>query len=158
MKKNKDTVGGIITCIIKNIPIGLGDPLYKKFSSSLSDAMFSINTVKGFEYGSGFKGTKMLGSEHNDIFLKNNKTKTNYSGGIQGGITNGMDIYFNVAFKPISTILKSQNTINIKNNKVKILIKGRHDVCVLSRAIPIVESMTYLVIINKLIANKIIKF
>lgn len=158
IKKNKDTVGGIITCIIKNIPIGLGDPLYKKFSSSLSDAMFSINTVKGFEYGSGFKGTKMLGSEHNDIFLKNNKTKTNYSGGIQGGITNGMDIYFNVAFKPISTILKSQNTINIKNNKVKILIKGRHDVCVLSRAIPIVESMTYLVIINKLIANKIIKF
>ncbi|WXB47298.1 MAG: chorismate synthase [Candidatus Shikimatogenerans sp. Tmey] len=156
IKNQKDTIGGIITCIIKNLPIGLGDPLYKKFSSSLADAMFSINTVKGFEYGSGFKGTEIKGSKHNDIFLKNYKTKTNNSGGIQGGITNGMDVYFNVAFKPISTILKSQNTRNIKNNKVKISIKGRHDVCILTRAIPIVESMTYLVIINKLIANKII--
>ncbi|XBT18733.1 MAG: chorismate synthase [Candidatus Shikimatogenerans sp. Tcar] len=157
IKKKKDTIGGIITCIIKNLPIGLGDPLYKKFSSNLADAMFSINTVKGFEYGSGFKGTKILGSKHNDIFLKNYKTKTNNSGGIQGGITNGMDVYFNIALKPISTILKSQYTRDINNNKIKILIKGRHDVCILPRVIPVVESMTYLVIINKLIANKIIK-
>ncbi|XBT18417.1 MAG: chorismate synthase [Candidatus Shikimatogenerans sp. Tduv] len=156
IKKKKDTIGGIITCVIKKLPIGLGDPLYKKFSSELANAMFSINTVKGFEYGSGFKGTKMLGSLHNDIFIKNYKTKTNNSGGIQGGITNGMDIYFNVAFKPISTILKSQNTIDINNNKTKIIIKGRHDVCILTRVIPIVESMTYLVIINRLMANNII--
>ncbi|XBT18229.1 MAG: chorismate synthase [Candidatus Shikimatogenerans sp. Tser] len=155
IKNNKDTIGGIITCIIKKLPIGLGDPLYKKFSSELSNAMFTINAVKGFEYGNGFKSTKLLGSQNNDIFLKNYKTKTNNSGGIQGGITNGMDIYFNVAFKPISSILKPQNTRNIYNKKTKILIKGRHDVCILPRVIPIVESMTYLVIINKIISNKI---
>ncbi|XBT18855.1 MAG: chorismate synthase [Candidatus Shikimatogenerans sp. AspAUS03] len=155
IKNTGNTIGGIITCVIKNLPVGLGDPIYKKLSSSLSEAMFSINAVKGFEYGSGFKSTLMTGFQHNDIFLKNYITKTNYSGGIQGGISNGMEVYFNIGFKPVSSIFKNQITRNLKNKYKEILIKGRHDTCVLSRAVSIVEAMSYLVIINKYIINRI---
>ncbi|MDH3004842.1 MAG: chorismate synthase [Candidatus Shikimatogenerans sp. JK-2022] len=154
-QKKGDTLGGIIKCIIKNVPLGLGEPIFDKLHAELGKAMLSINAVKAFEYGSGFKGTKMLGSEHNDIFLENNKTKTNYSGGIQGGISNGMDIYFNVGFKPISTIKKKQYSINKKNKKIKFKIKGRHDPCVLPRAVPIVEAMTALVLVDFFLINKI---
>ncbi|XCC45343.1 MAG: chorismate synthase [Candidatus Shikimatogenerans sp. Ttur] len=157
IKRNGDSIGGQIICVIKNLPAGIGDPIYKKLNMNLAEAMFSINAVKAFEYGSGFKGTKMLGSSHNDIFIKNFKTKTNYSGGIQGGISNGMDIYFKVGFKPTSTILKKQYTLNIYNKKTNILIKGRHDPCVLPRAVSIVEAMTYLVLINKLMYNNILR-
>lgn len=156
-KKEGDTIGGTIICIIKNVPVGLGEPIFNKLHAELGKAMLSINAVKGFEYGSGFKGCKMKGSEHNDEFIKNYKTKTNYSGGIQGGISNGMDIYFKVAFKPVSTIKKSQYTINKNNEKVKIKIKGRHDPCVLPRAVPIVESMAALVILDHFLINKIYK-
>ncbi|WGH24949.1 MAG: chorismate synthase [Candidatus Shikimatogenerans bostrichidophilus] len=156
-KKKGDTLGGTINCIIKNVPIGLGEPIFNKLHSDLGKAMLTINAAKGFEYGSGFKGTTMLGSSHNDSFLPNNKTKTNYSGGIQGGISNGMDIYFKVAFKPISTIKISQDTIDNKNKKVKIKIKGRHDPCVLPRAVPIVEAMTALVLLDHYLINKIYK-
>ncbi|WGH27582.1 MAG: chorismate synthase [Candidatus Shikimatogenerans bostrichidophilus] len=157
IKKKGDSIGGIITCIIKNIPIGLGEPIFDKLHSELGKAMLSINAVKGFEYGSGFKGTKIKGSKHNDIFIKNGITKTNNSGGIQGGISNGMDIYFNVAFKPVSTITKSQYSIDKNNKKVKIKIKGRHDPCVLPRAVPIVESMTALVILDYFLLNNLYK-
>ncbi|WGH27070.1 MAG: chorismate synthase [Candidatus Shikimatogenerans bostrichidophilus] len=156
--KNKgDTIGGIITCIIKNVPIGLGEPVFNKLHSELGKAMLSINAVKGFEYGSGFNSVKFKGSKHNDIFIKNNKTKTNYSGGIQGGISNGMDIYFNVAFKPVSTIKKKQYSINNNNKKIFFKIKGRHDPCVLPRAVPIVESMAALVILDYYLLNNIYK-
>ncbi|MDH3004251.1 MAG: chorismate synthase [Candidatus Shikimatogenerans sp. JK-2022] len=152
-----DTIGGTIICVIKNIPAGLGEPIFNKLHSELGKAMLTINAVKGFEYGSGFYGTTIPGSLHNDQFIKNFKTKTNYSGGIQGGISNGMDIYFKVAFKPISTIKISQNTINKDNKEVKIKIKGRHDPCVLPRAVPIVEAMTALVLIDNYLINKIYK-
>ncbi|MDH3004493.1 MAG: chorismate synthase [Candidatus Shikimatogenerans sp. JK-2022] len=156
--KNKgDTLGGTIICVIKNVPIGLGEPVFDKLHSELGKAMLTINAAKGFEYGSGFKGTTMLGSKHNDQFIKNFKTKTNFSGGIQGGISNGMDIYFKVAFKPISTIKLIQNTINKNNENIKIKIKGRHDPCVLPRAIPIVESMAALVLLDNYLINKIYK-
>ncbi|MDH3003808.1 MAG: chorismate synthase [Candidatus Shikimatogenerans sp. JK-2022] len=155
IKKEGDSIGGIITCIIKNTPIGLGQPIFNKLNSELGKAMLSINAVKGFEYGSGFNCVNMKGSEHNDIFLSNNKTKTNFSGGIQGGISNGMDIYFNIAFKPVSTIKKKQFTINKKNKKIYFQVKGRHDPCVLPRAVPIVESMASLVILDYFLINKI---
>ena len=145
-RKAGDTVGGIVSCVIRNVPIGLGEPVFNKLHSELGRAMLSINAVKGFEFGSGFKGSKMKGSEHNDIFTKDGKTKTNLSGGIQGGISNGMDIYFNVAFKPVSTIMKDQDTINSKGKSVKIKGKGRHDPCVVPRAVPIVEAMSAIVI------------
>ncbi|WGH25677.1 MAG: chorismate synthase [Candidatus Shikimatogenerans bostrichidophilus] len=157
IQKKGDTIGGVITCVIKNTPIGLGEPIFNKLHAELGKAMLSINAVKGFEYGSGFKCTKMKGSEHNDVYIKDNKTKTNYSGGIQGGISNGMDIYFNVAFKPVSTIKKTQYSLNKKNEKVKFKIKGRHDPCVLPRAVPIVEAMTALVILDYFLLNKIYK-
>ena len=119
--------------------------------------MLSINAVKGFEFGSGFSGSKMKGSKHNDLFNSDGSTKTNYSGGIQGGISNGMDIYFNVAFKPVSTIMKSQETINIKGDKVDIIGKGRHDPCVVPRAVPIVEAMAALVIADFVLINRTVK-
>ncbi|QIK16572.1 chorismate synthase [Blattabacterium sp. DPU] len=157
--KNKgDTIGGIITCVIKNIPIGIGEPVFDKLHSELGKAMLSINAVKGFEYGSGFHGTKLTGSQHNDLFLKNGKTKTNLSGGIQGGISNGMDIYFRIAFKPVATIMKKQKTIDKYGNIVFIEGKGRHDPCVLPRAIPIVESMTALVLVDYCMYNNLSKF
>ena len=153
-RKNGDTLGGIIKCIIKNVPIGLGEPVFNKLHSELGKAMLTINAVKGFEYGSGFRGTKMKGSEHNDIILKDLTTKTNFSGGIQGGISNGMDIYFNVAFKPVATIMKNQNTVDSNGNKSIIEGKGRHDPCVVPRAIPIVEAMAAIVILDYYLINK----
>jgi chorismate synthase len=146
IRKEGNTIGGIVTCIIKNVPIGLGEPVFNKLHAELGKAMLSINAVKGFEYGSGFMGTQKKGSEHNDIFNSDGSTKTNYSGGIQGGISNGMDIYFNVAFKPVATIMQNQETINSKGEKVKMHGKGRHDPCVVPRAVPIVEAMAALVL------------
>jgi len=146
IRKEGDTVGGIITCIIKNVKIGLGEPVFNKLHAELGKAMLSINAVKGFEYGSGFSGTKIKGSEHNDLFNEDGTTKTNHSGGIQGGISNGMDIYFNVAFKPVATIMQNQETINSKGEKVEMQGRGRHDPCVVPRAVPIVEAMAALVL------------
>ena len=138
IRKEGDTVGGIITCVINNVPVGLGEPVFDKLNAELGKAMLSINAVKGFEYGSGFEGTQMKGSEHNDLFNTDGTTQTNRSGGIQGGISNGMDIYFNVAFKPVATIMQHQETINSKGKKVDMQGKGRHDPCVVPRAVPIV--------------------
>ena len=146
IRKEGNTIGGIVTCIIKNVPVGLGEPVFNKLHAELGKAMLSINAVKGFEYGSGFLGTQKKGSEHNDLFNSDGSTKTNYSGGIQGGISNGMDIYFNVAFKPVATIMQNQETINSKGEKVEMHGKGRHDPCVVPRAVPIVESMAALVL------------
>ena len=146
VRKEGDTVGGVVTCIIKNVPVGLGEPSFDKLHAELGKGMLSINAVKGFEYGSGFSGTKMKGSEHNDLFNPDGTTQTNHSGGIQGGISNGMDIYFNVAFKPVATIMQNQETINSQREKVAMQGKGRHDPCVVPRAVPIVESMAALVL------------
>ena len=153
-RKNGDTLGGIVKCIIKNVPIGLGEPVFNKLHSELGRAMLSINAVKGFEYGSGFNGTKMKGSEHNDIIKTDETTLSNYSGGIQGGISNGMDIYFNVAFKPVATVMKDQQTIDSKGKESVIKGKGRHDPCVVPRAIPIVEAMAAMVILDYYLINK----
>ena len=150
-RKNRDTVGGIISCVITGCPVGIGEPIFGKLHAELGKAMLSINAVKGFEYGSGFKGSEMYGSEHNDQFeIKGDKikTKSNYSGGIQGGISNGEDIYFNVAFKPVSTIMKDQSSVDSENNKVTVKGKGRHDPCVVPRAVPIVESMAANVLVD----------
>ena len=157
IKKNGDTIGGIITCVIKNMPVGLGEPVFNKLHSELGRAMLTINAVKGFEFGSGFKGTLLKGSEHNDLFNKDNTTATNNSGGIQGGISNGMDIYFNVAFKPVATIMQKQTTINTNNKEITMMGKGRHDPCVLPRAIPIVESMAALVIADYMLFSRLNK-
>ncbi|WP_179344934.1 chorismate synthase [Winogradskyella ursingii] len=146
VKKQGDTVGGVITCVIQNVPAGLGEPVFDKLHAELGKAMLSINAVKGFEYGSGFDGAKMLGSVHNDKFNEDGSTKTNRSGGVQGGISNGMDIYFNIAFKPVATTLQKQKTINSKGENVEMQGKGRHDPCVVPRAVPIVEAMAALVI------------
>lgn len=154
-RKNGDTVGGTITCVIKNVPVGLGEPVFDKLHANLGKAMLSINAVKGFEYGSGFCGAKMKGSEHNDIFNPDGSTKSNLSGGIQGGISNGMDIYFRVAFKPVATIMQKQETIDSKGNKAIAEGKGRHDPCVVPRAVPIVEAMAALVIADFWLLNKV---
>jgi chorismate synthase len=146
IRKEGDTVGGIITCLIKNVPVGLGEPAFDKLHAELGKAMLSINAVKGFEYGSGFSGTQMKGSEHNDLFNTDGTTQTNRSGGIQGGISNGMDIYFKIAFKPVATIMQNQETINAQGEKVEMQGKGRHDPCVVPRAVPIVEAMAALVL------------
>jgi len=158
IRKEGDTVGGVVTCVIKNCPIGLGEPVFDKLHAELGKAMLSINAVKGFEFGSGFNGSKLKGSQHNDIFKSDGKTETNYSGGIQGGISNGMDIYFNVAFKPVATIMKSQKTIDSNNNEVEMKGKGRHDPCVVPRAVPIVEAMSAIVILDYLLINKTYNF
>jgi len=146
IRKEGDTVGGIVTCVIKNVAVGLGEPVFDKLHAELGKAMLSINAVKGFEYGSGFEGTTMKGSAHNDLFNSDGSTKTNRSGGIQGGISNGMDIYFRVAFKPVATIMQSQETITSKGDTVAMQGKGRHDPCVVPRAVPIVEAMAALVL------------
>jgi chorismate synthase len=146
IKKQGDTIGGVITCVIQNVPAGLGEPVFDKIHAELGKAMLSINAVKGFEYGSGFEGSKMLGSVHNDKFNEDGTTQTNLSGGVQGGISNGMDIYFNVAFKPVATTLQKQETINSSGETVEMQGKGRHDPCVVPRAVPIVEAMAALVI------------
>ena len=157
IKKEGDTIGGIITCVAKNVPIGLGEPVFDKLHAELGKAMLSINAVKGFEYGSGFEGVKMKGSDHNDQFNSDGSTKTNYSGGIQGGISNGMDIYFNVAFKPVATVIQGYETIDKEGNKVQAQGKGRHDPCVVPRAVPIVEAMTAIVLADYSLLNRTIK-
>ncbi|MGL2994600.1 chorismate synthase [Flavobacterium sp. TSSA_36] len=154
IRKQGDTVGGTITCVIQNVPIGLGEPVFDKLHAELGKAMLSINAVKGFEFGSGFCGAKMKGSEHNDLFNLDGTTQTNLSGGIQGGISNGMDIYFRVAFKPVATIMQKQNTINKDGNQVEMTGKGRHDPCVVPRAVPIVEAMAAIVLADFYLLNK----
>ena len=146
IKKQGDTVGGTITCVIQNVPIGLGEPVFDKLHAELGKAMLSINAVKGFEYGSGFCGAKMKGSDHNDLFNSDGTTKTNLSGGIQGGISNGMDIYFRVAFKPVATLIQKQEVLTNTGEIIEQQGKGRHDPCVVPRAVPIVEAMAALVI------------
>uniref|UniRef100_UPI0040472FD2 chorismate synthase n=1 Tax=Mariniflexile sp. TaxID=1979402 RepID=UPI0040472FD2 len=150
-----DTVGGIVSCVIKNVPVGLGEPVFDKLHAELGKAMLSINAVKGFEYGSGFEGSTMYGSQHNDAFNNDGTTKTNHSGGVQGGISNGMDIYFNVAFKPVATLIQKYETIDKAGNSVKMQGKGRHDPCVVPRAVPIVEAMAALVIADFFLRNKV---
>ena len=157
VRKEGDTIGGIITCVIQNVPIGLGEPVFDKLHAELGKAMLSINAVKGFEYGSGFEGVKMKGSEHNDQYNADGSTKTNHSGGIQGGISNGMDIYFNVAFKPVATVIQPYDTIDKDGNKVTTKGKGRHDPCVVPRAVPIVEAMAALVLADYTLLNRTIK-
>jgi len=153
-----NTVGGVITCVIHNVPVGLGEPVFDRLEADLAKAMLSINAVKGFEIGSGFHGASMYGSEHNDPFtLDENeqiRTKSNYSGGVQGGISNGMPMYFRVAFKPTSTLMQSQQSIDSEGNKIVVEGKGRHDPCVVPRAVPIVESMASLVIADHLMRSR----
>ena len=154
IKKQGDTIGGTITCVIKNVPIGLGEPIFDKLHARLGQAMLSLNAVKGFEYGSGFCGTEMKGSEHNDIFNTDGSTKTNLSGGIQGGISNGMDIYFRVAFKPVATLLQKYETIDSAGKTVKLQGKGRHDPCVVPRAVPIIEALAAMVLADFYLLDK----
>ena len=154
IKKQGDTIGGTITCVIKNVPVGLGEPIFGKLHARLGQAMLFLNAVKGFEYGSGFCGTEMKGSEHNDIFNTDGSTKTNLSGGIQGGISNGMDIYFRVAFKPVATLLQKYETIDSDGKKVKLQGKGRHDPCVVPRAVPIIEALAAMVLADFYLLNK----
>jgi chorismate synthase len=158
VRLDRDTIGGIVTCVIKNTPVGLGEPVFDKLHAELGKAMLSINAVKGFEYGSGFEGIKLRGSQHNDEFYTEGgkvKTKTNYSGGIQGGIANGEDIYFNVAFKPVATIMQDQQSVDKAGNEVTVSGKGRHDPCVVPRAVPIVEAMAALVLIDFYLRSKV---
>ena len=155
---NHDTVGGVISCVVKGVPAGWGEPVFNKLHADLGSAMLGINAVKGFEYGSGFDGTKLSGSQHNDIFIQSPqgiRTKTNHSGGIQGGISNGEDIYFRVAFKPIATLLKEQMTVDKDSQQTTIQPKGRHDPCVLPRAVPIVEAMAALVLADHFLLSKL---
>jgi chorismate synthase len=154
LKKDGDTCGGIISCSISGVPAGLGEPVFDKLQADLAKAMLSINAVKGFDYGSGFQSAAMKGSENNDCYISEKQTistLTNHSGGIQGGISNGQEIYFRVAFKPVSTLMKRQETINTSGNPVIIEGKGRHDICVVPRALPIVEAMAALVMADHLI-------
>ncbi|WP_396142631.1 chorismate synthase [Flavobacterium sp.] len=157
VKKEGDTVGGTITCVIQNVPIGLGEPVFDKLHAELGKAMLSINAVKGFEFGSGFCGATMTGSQHNDLYNEDGTTKTNLSGGIQGGISNGMDIYFRVAFKPVATLLQKQEVLTNNAEIVEQQGKGRHDPCVVPRAVPIVEAMAALVIADYFLIDKITK-
>jgi chorismate synthase len=154
VKKAGDTIGGTIMCVAKNVPSGWGEPVFDKLHADIGKAMLSINAVKGFEYGGGFWAAQMKGSEHNDAFLSDGKTKTNYSAGIQGGISNGNDIYCRVAFKPVATIMQKQNTINSAGDAVEIEGKGRHDACVVPRAVPIVESMMALTLVDAFLRSK----
>ena len=157
-RKRGDSIGGVVNCIITRTPVGLGEPVFDKLHAELGKAMLSINAVKGFEYGSGFEGVEMYGSEHNDeIYLDENervRTKTNLSGGIQGGISNGEDIYFRVAFKPVATIMQDQDSVDAEGNTVTVSGKGRHDPCVVPRAVPIVEAMAALVLVDFYLRNK----
>ena len=157
VKKEGDTIGGTITCVVKGCPIGLGEPEFGKLHAALGNAMLSINAVKGFEYGEGFDGITARGSEQNDVFTSENgiiKTITNHSGGIQGGISNGEDIYFRIAFKPVATLLREQNTIDLKGNATTIKARGRHDPCVLPRAVPIVEALTAITLLDYYLISK----
>ncbi|MFT4664396.1 MAG: chorismate synthase, partial [Gammaproteobacteria bacterium] len=157
IKKQGDTIGGVVSAVLKGCPIGLGEPVFDKLHADLAKAMLSINACKGFEYGSGFMGVTMRGSEHNDVFVKEGdkiKTSTNYSGGIQGGISNGMDIYFRTAFKPVATIIPEQDSVDTHGNADKVSGRGRHDPCVVPRAVPIVEAMAALVVIDHFLRAK----
>jgi chorismate synthase len=160
-RKNRDTIGGVVSCVIKGTPVGLGEPVFDKLHAELGKAMLSINAVKGFEYGSGFDGVAMLGSQHNDIFYTDAngrvRTRSNHSGGIQGGISNGEDIYFRVAFKPVATIMQDQESINQSGEQVVVSGKGRHDPCVVPRAVPIVEAMAALVMADFVLRNQVVK-
>ncbi|MFA8343890.1 MAG: chorismate synthase [Rhodothermaceae bacterium] len=154
IKSERDSIGGVITCVVKNVPVGLGEPVFEKLEAKLAQVMMAIPATKGFEIGSGFKGSKMKGSEHNDLFEYNEnklQTTTNNSGGIQGGISNGEEIYFKVAFKPTATIALPQDTSDFEGNKTVIEGKGRHDACVVPRAVPIVEAMAGNVILDMLL-------
>ncbi len=159
IRKEGDTIGGKVTCYIKNCPVGLGEPVFDKLHADLGKAMLSINAVHGFDYGSGFEGSVMRGSQHNDVFLTNKEgeitTRTNFSGGVQGGISNGMDINFRVAFKPVATIMSNQQTVNKTGEAAEIKGKGRHDPCVVPRAVAIVEAMAALVIIDHYLRNQL---
>ncbi len=155
IRKAGDTLGGVVSCVIKGVPAGWGEPVFDKLHAELGKAMLSINAVKGFEYGSGFAGTRMKGIEHNDSFKAEGGTKTNNSGGIQGGISNGEDIYFRVAFKPIATIMQDQTSINEKGEEVTVKGKGRHDPCVVPRAVPIVEAMAAMVLADNWMLSRI---
>ena len=160
VRLQRDTIGGVVTGVIKNTPAGLGEPVFDKLHAELGKSMLSINAVKGFEYGSGFEGTKLLGSQHNDEFFNDGgktRTKTNHSGGVQGGISNGEDIYFNVAFKPVATIMQDQQSVDKEGNEVTVSGKGRHDPCVLPRAVPIVEAMAALVMVDFVLRGRVSK-
>jgi chorismate synthase len=161
IRKDGDTLGGKISAIIRNCPASLGEPVFDKLHADLGKAMLSINAVHGFEYGSGFDGTRMKGSEHNDAFVaastEKAQTLTNYSGGIQGGITNGMEINFRVGFKPVATIMQAQTSVNKAGEEVAVSGKGRHDPCVVPRAVAIVEAMAALVLADHYLRNKTAK-
>lgn len=157
VKADGDTIGGVITCVIKGCPVGLGEPEFDKLHAQLGAAMLGINAVKGFEYGEGFDGVTARGSQQNDTFVPGITTATNHSGGIQGGISNGQDIYFRVAFKPVATILKEQDTVDLEGNATKLTARGRHDPCVLPRAVPVVEAMAAMVILDSYLVNKSVK-
>ena len=157
MKADGDTIGGIITCVIKGCPVGVGEPEFGKLHAALGAAMLSINAVKGFEYGEGFNGVTARGSEQNDVFRSENgriTTNTNHSGGIQGGISNGQDIYCRIAFKPVATILKEQETVDMEGNPTTFTARGRHDPCVLPRAVPVVEAMAAMTILDYILLQK----
>ena len=159
VKADGDTIGGVITCVIKGCPVGLGEPAFGKLHAALGGAMLSINAVKGFEYGEGFAGVSQRGSEQNDIFFNDNgviSTHSNHSGGIQGGISNGQDIYFRVAFKPVATLLREQPTVDKEGNETMLEVKGRHDPCVLPRAVPVVEAMAAMTILDYYLINNTI--
>lgn len=161
VRKDGDSIGGVITGVIKHVPAGWGEPVFDKLHAELGKAMLSINAVKGFEYGSGFVGVELLGSQHNDAFFTDEngtiKTKTNHSGGIQGGISNGEDIYFRVAFKPVATIMIDQDSVNEEGDAVTVSGKGRHDPCVLPRAVPIVDAMSALVLVDAMLRARVNK-
>lgn len=160
VKAEGDTIGGIITCVIKGCPVGLGEPEFDKLHAQLGAAMLSINAVKGFEYGEGFAGVTSKGSEQNDVFMSEEgtiTTRSNHSGGIQGGISNGQDIYFRVAFKPVATILMEQETVDLEGNATHLTARGRHDPCVLPRAVPVVEAMAAMVILDNILLNKTVQ-
>ena len=161
VKAEGDTIGGIITCVIKGCPVGLGEPEFDKLHAQLGSAMLGINAVKGFEYGEGFAGVTTRGSEQNDVFTPSSDggitTRTNHSGGIQGGISNGQDIYFRVAFKPVATLLMEQDTVDLEGNPTKLTARGRHDPCVLPRAVPVVEAMAAMVILDNYLMNKTVR-
>lgn len=157
IKKEGNTIGGTITCVIRNLPVGIGEPVFGKLQAELGKAMLNINACKGFEYGSGFCGAKMTGKDHNDLFNEDFSTKTNLSGGIQGGISNGMDVYFRVAFKPVATILRPQESMDKDGNPVIVEGKGRHDPCVLPRAVPVVENLAAFVLADLYLINKLRK-
>ena len=161
IRDKNDSIGGVVSCVIRGVPAGWGEPVFDKLHAELGKAMLSINAVKGFDFGSGFDSLGMTGSEHNDLFFQdssgNIQTKTNYSGGIQGGISNGQDIYFRVAFKPVATILQTQTSIDAEGNEIQLEGKGRHDPCVLPRAVPIVEAMAALVLADFMLRAQVSK-